>query len=79
MELPATGVRMTHEDYFLRVPERGVHALTSRVTEDENLFLLAHMGLVEVNAESWRLTVGGLVRSPASFSLADLVAMRQHK
>jgi DMSO/TMAO reductase YedYZ molybdopterin-dependent catalytic subunit len=79
MELPMTGVRMTHNGYFLRVPERGVHALTSRITEEENVFLLAHMGLAEVNPESWQLQVEGLVRSPASLRLADLQTMPQHK
>lgn len=79
MEFLAPGVRTRHEGYFLRVPERGVHALTSRVTEDENLFLLAHVGLAEVDAHTWKLRVEGLVANPAFFSLADLLAMRQQE
>ena len=79
MELPLVGIRMTHEGYFLRVPKRGVHALTSLVTDENNLFLLTHMGLAEVSPESWRLNAGGMVRNPVSFSLADLQAMPQHQ
>ena len=79
MELSAAGVRITHEGYFLRVPERGIHALTSRVTEEENLFLLAHMGLAEVDPTSWRLCIEGLVREPVSLGLTDLLALPQHE
>jgi DMSO/TMAO reductase YedYZ molybdopterin-dependent catalytic subunit len=71
MELP-TGVRMAHNGSFLRVPDRGVHELTSFVTEDKSLFLLAHMGLAEVDRDSWRLSVKGLVRNAVSLSFADL-------
>jgi DMSO/TMAO reductase YedYZ molybdopterin-dependent catalytic subunit len=69
---------MTRPGYFLRVPERGVHALTSYQTADEDLFLLAHMGLAEVNDLDWSLTVRGLLRNPASLRIADLHAMRQY-
>ncbi len=79
MELAPTGIRITHHGYFLRVPERGVHALTSSVTEDEDLFLLAHMDLIELDPESWRLKVEGLVENPASLTLPDLLRMRQHE
>jgi DMSO/TMAO reductase YedYZ molybdopterin-dependent catalytic subunit len=79
MELSAVGVHMKHEGYFLRVPERGVHALSSRITEEENLFLLAHMGIAEIDPQQWRLRVGGLVSSPASFGVVDLLTMRQHE
>lgn len=79
MPFPNSIVRMSHEGYFLRVPERGVHALTSSVTEEENLFLLAHMGLAEVDGDSWCLSVEGLVRSPRFFKLGDLHSMHQHE
>ncbi len=79
MELSTPAVRMTHEGYFLRVPDRGVYALTSDVTDDKDLFLLAHMGLAEVDPQSWILRVKGLVSKPASFRLADLLAMEQHE
>jgi DMSO/TMAO reductase YedYZ molybdopterin-dependent catalytic subunit len=72
-------LRMTHQGYFLRVPERGVHALTSYITEDKDLFLLAHMGLAEVNPVEWSLEVNGLVKKSARFRLADLQAMPQYE
>ena len=72
-------IKMTHQGYFLRVPEQGVHALTSYITEDNELFLLAHMGLAEVNADAWTLQVSGLGNSSTRFSLADLQAMTQDK
>lgn len=78
MEPPTPAVRMTHEGYFLHVPEHGVHALTSHVTEDENLFLLAHMGLAEVDPDNWTLRVDGFLRNSSSFSLSDLQAMPQY-
>ena len=70
---------MTHQAYFLRVPERGVHALSSYVTDDKDLFLLAHMGLAEVDPVAWRLQLTGLVLTPMSFSFADLRALPQHQ
>lgn len=79
MDVSGRGTRMTHLGYFLRVPERGVHALTSYITEDNDLFLLAHMGLAAVDPVEWKLEVSGLVMQPASFSLACIQAMSQHE
>jgi len=75
----AGGVRMMHEGFLLRMPERGVHSLTERVTADRDLFIVTHMGLAEVDPAAWRLTVGGLVQRTAVLSLADLMAMPQHQ
>jgi len=47
---------MTHQGcYFLRLPERGVHALTSYVMEDSDLFLLVReqCGLARGAALVW--------------------------
>ncbi len=79
MDVTRRGIRMAHQGYFLRAPERGVHALTSYITEDKDLFLLAHMGLAAVDPLKWKLEVSGMVRKPTSFSLADLQAMPQHQ
>ena len=78
MDVPGPSMRMTYQGYFLRVPERGVHALTSYITEDNDLFLLAHMGVAAVDPVAWKLQVSGLVVKPTSFSLADVQAMSQH-
>jgi DMSO/TMAO reductase YedYZ molybdopterin-dependent catalytic subunit len=56
-----------------------VHALTSYITEDKDLFLLAHMGLAAIDPLEWKLEVNGMVMKPASFSLADLQAMPQYE
>ena len=76
---PAPGVRMTHEGFLLRMPGRGVHSLTERITADQDLFVVTHMGLAEVDPAAWRLDIGGLVRRPVSLSLADVLALPQHQ
>jgi DMSO/TMAO reductase YedYZ molybdopterin-dependent catalytic subunit len=76
---PAPGVRMTHEGFLLRTPSRGVHSLTERITADQDLFTVTHMGLAEVDPAAWRMNIGGLVRRPASMSLADVLALPQHQ
>ncbi|MDB0509378.1 molybdopterin-dependent oxidoreductase [Ralstonia solanacearum] len=73
------GVRLTHEGYLLRVPERGVHDLTDYITEDEKLFLVTHMALAEIDPDVWRLHVGGMVRSPLSLRLDDIRALPRHE
>lgn len=72
------GVRITHEGYLLRVPDRGIHDLTSYFTTEEELFIVTHMALVEVDPASWRLHIDGLVQSPISLTLDDIHAFPQH-
>jgi DMSO/TMAO reductase YedYZ molybdopterin-dependent catalytic subunit len=79
MDFRAPGIRLTHRGYFLRVPQDGVYALHSYITDDETLFLLAHMGLADVDPQQWSLEVGGLVNSPASFGVVDLLTMPQQE
>ena len=73
------GVRMTHEGYLLRMPGRGVHSLTERITADPDLFVVTHLGLADVGPATWRLDIRGLVRRPANLSLVDILAMEQHQ
>ncbi len=70
---------MTHQGYFLRIPDCGVHGLKSYITEDTYLFLLAHMGLAAIDPVEWRLDISGMVRQSGSFSLAHLEAMPHHE
>ncbi len=72
--MPVPGVRMTHEGFLLRRPDLGVHSLTERVTADRDLFLVAHMGLAEVDPAVWRLSIEGLVQRPTTLRLSDLLA-----
>jgi DMSO/TMAO reductase YedYZ molybdopterin-dependent catalytic subunit len=46
--------------------------ITQRITATENLFQITHMAIAEVETESWRLTVGGMVENEQSMSLDDL-------
>lgn len=46
--------------------------LTSWVTPIEDFFAVAHYGYPEVDAASYRLTLGGLVGQPVSLTLAEL-------
>jgi len=39
------------------------------------MFLVTHMGLAEVDPDSWRLEIDGLVARPRRLSLADILAM----
>jgi DMSO/TMAO reductase YedYZ molybdopterin-dependent catalytic subunit len=45
---------------------------TDFVTPSDKLFVLAHLGVPEIELQSWKLDVAGLVRSPQSFGYDDL-------
>ncbi len=51
------------------------HETTERVTPQSALFVLAHLGIPEIDAGAWRLELGGLVARTAAFTLADIRAM----
>jgi DMSO/TMAO reductase YedYZ molybdopterin-dependent catalytic subunit len=72
-------VRLTHEGFMIRYPERGVAELTSYVTDDDTLFLVTHMSLAEIRPESWRLLVGGLTDSQRAFTLEDICGFDQYE
>jgi len=44
-------------------------ALNSWVTPTSDLFSVGHYGTPEVDADTWRLEVGGLVERPAAYTL----------
>lgn len=48
------------------------HDLTERLTPDEKTIVLCHIGVPILDEKSWRLQIGGLVKSPMSLTLADL-------
>ena len=50
------------------------HRLTDRVTAEDALFLIAHLGVARVDPAAWRLEIGGLVERP--FAL-DFDAIRR--
>ena len=69
------GLRMTREGFSYRGPERGVHALEKWITDEEDLFLVTHMGFLEVDPAEWYVEIGGLVDSPVTLRLPDLQAI----
>jgi DMSO/TMAO reductase YedYZ molybdopterin-dependent catalytic subunit len=62
---PAHGVR--------RVPLQP-HGLTAAVTDAEDVFVLAHLGIPRIDPAQWSLRVDGLVGRPMSLGLAELKA-----
>ena len=46
--------------------------LQSWVTPNEQLYVVSHYGDPEVDAEKWRLEIGGMVDKPVTLTLADL-------
>ena len=47
--------------------------LTERIPPTADLFVLAHMGILETSAEDWSLSIDGLVESPLEITFDNLV------
>jgi DMSO/TMAO reductase YedYZ molybdopterin-dependent catalytic subunit len=58
-----------------RVMKLQPHELTDRVTPARDLFVLAHLGVPQVDPTRWTLSVDGLVRQPFTLDLARLQAL----
>lgn len=74
-----TGMQMTQKGFSFEGPNEGVHALTSWITPEKDLFLVTHMGFLQIDAANWHLDVNGLVGNPLRLSLVDLKAMPQRQ
>jgi len=48
------------------------HQATDRVTAQRDLFVLAHLGVPQVDTTQWRLEIGGLVDRPVTLTLDDI-------
>ncbi|HEX5508702.1 MAG TPA: molybdopterin-dependent oxidoreductase [Pseudolabrys sp.] len=59
---------------FRRIP-LAPHELLARVTPQDDLFVLAHVGIPRLRAEDWSLAVSGLVRQERTFSFDQLRRM----
>jgi DMSO/TMAO reductase YedYZ molybdopterin-dependent catalytic subunit len=46
--------------------------LTSAITPNDDVFVLAHFGIPRFDADEWRLHVDGMVRKPLSLTLDDV-------
>ncbi|MBB4008263.1 molybdopterin-dependent oxidoreductase [Allorhizobium taibaishanense] len=74
-----TGLQMTKTGFSFRGPDAGVHALKSWITPDDDLFLVTHMGFVEIDPVHWYLDIDGMVGNPLRLRLSDLQAMPQRE
>ncbi|MGA9456606.1 MAG: molybdopterin-dependent oxidoreductase [Pseudolabrys sp.] len=69
-----TAVTMDPPRTFRRVPLLP-HQMTSKLTAQRDLFVLAHVGIPRVDASAWTLRISGLVRNPASFTFDEIRQM----
>lgn len=55
------------------------HETVARLTRQQDLFVLAHLGIPRVDLARWRLDIGGLVERPATLSFEDLRRMPERR
>lgn len=72
-------MQMTKKGFSFQGPHEGVHALKSWITPEDDLFLVTHMGFLEIAPRRWHLDVNGLVGNPIKLSLSDLQALPQRE
>lgn len=63
---------------YRRIPLQP-HQMTRAITSADDFFVLVHLGVPQIDAASWSLSIGGLVARPMRITLADLKAMRQRQ
>ncbi|MER9856341.1 MULTISPECIES: molybdopterin-dependent oxidoreductase [unclassified Mesorhizobium] len=73
------GMYMARNGFSFQGPAEGVHALGSWITPSDDLFLVTHMGFLQIDPEHWYLDINGLVENPMTLRLADLQAMPQRE
>ncbi|MGZ2452786.1 MULTISPECIES: molybdopterin-dependent oxidoreductase [Rhizobium] len=74
-----TGMHMIRKGFSFKGPANGIHALNSWITPEEDLFLVTHMGFLNIDPDHWHLDVDGLVGTPTRLRLSDLQAMPQRE
>jgi DMSO/TMAO reductase YedYZ molybdopterin-dependent catalytic subunit len=55
-----------------RVSGLDLRQLTSYLTPEQNYFVVAHYGVPQIDAATWKLDIRGRVANPRSFTLAEL-------
>jgi sulfane dehydrogenase subunit SoxC len=58
---------------FSRMPPPP-HRMQERLTSTRDIFVLCHLGVPELEADSWSLTIDGLVARPVRLNFSDLIA-----
>lgn len=71
-----TAATISRSTTYRRVP-LAPHQRHDRITPTQSCFVLAHMGVPQVESAGWSLNVGGLVRRELTLDLAALQAMPQ--
>src|SRR6185437_10537858 len=56
---------------FRRIP-LAPHQLLERITPQDDLFVLGHVGIAHVDVKSWSLSIDGLIGRGATFSFDQL-------
>jgi DMSO/TMAO reductase YedYZ molybdopterin-dependent catalytic subunit len=60
---------------YLRRIVHEPHQTTAPVTAQQDLFVLAHLGIPRVDAAAWRLAIAGLVERPATLSFEEILRL----
>jgi sulfane dehydrogenase subunit SoxC len=68
---PSFTAPMEPAGYFRRLVQEP-HEASARLTQQQDLFVLAHLGIPRVDVAQWRLDIAGLVARPATLSFDDL-------
>jgi DMSO/TMAO reductase YedYZ molybdopterin-dependent catalytic subunit len=64
--------------FFRRIPLEP-HQLVERITPAKDIIVLCHLGVPRLSADSWSLTIDGLVSHPSRLSFADLLRYPKHR
>jgi sulfane dehydrogenase subunit SoxC len=68
---PSFAAPMDPVGYFRRLVHEP-HETVARLTRQQDLFVLAHLGIPRVDLAQWRLDIAGLVKRPATLNFEDL-------
>ena len=63
--------------FFRRIPLEP-HQMVERITPTKDIIVLCHLGVPRLSANSWSLTIDGLVSRPVRLTFADLLRYPKH-
>jgi DMSO/TMAO reductase YedYZ molybdopterin-dependent catalytic subunit len=69
--LPSCAAPMDPVGYFRRLVHE-LHETVAPVTQQQDLFVLAHLGIPRIDLAQWRLDIAGIVERLATLSFEDL-------
>lgn len=70
----AAGVMQAKKGFGVRHPPKP-YLLSSRITQDDDLFQTVHMGEVDVDLDKWLLVIDGLVEKPFALTYEQLLKL----